>query len=90
MEQKIEKMTIKESLDRAEQGLDRIRPGKLEGVEVVVFSTEKVTWETLQARGLFTKTQASKRKIQIEDSPAAQYFMSGWHYLYRAKLALDK
>lgn len=59
-----------------------LKSGKLDGVEVVVFSTHKVTWETLQARGLYTKTQANKLKIEIEDIPSAQYFMSGWHYLY--------
>lgn len=61
------------------------KPGKLDGVEVVVFSTEKVTWKTLQARGLFTKTQAISHGIELEADPAAQYFMSGWKYLYRIK-----
>jgi len=62
----------------------KTKPGKLEGVEVVVFSTERVRWETLQDRGLFTRTQAKKRGIVLEDSPSAQYFMNGWKYLYRA------
>jgi hypothetical protein len=59
------------------------KPGKLDGVEVVVFSTEKVTWETIKARGLYTKTQAAKLGLTLEDKPAAQYFMAGWKYLYK-------